>query len=127
MKKILLIEDNEFISTIYREGLTGAGFKVFHIKDGQNAIQTIRKTKPDVILLDLIMPNRDGFEVLEDIEQNPDLKSIPVIILTNLEDSFYTTDISKYKVAGKLLKSGNYLRDIIVYINSVLQKKQGDL
>jgi len=120
-KKILLIEDNELISKVYRRGFTDAGFSIFRIEDGQDAIPAIRKIKPDIILLDLIMPKRDGFEVLEDIEQNPELKIIPIIILSNLEDDFYKKDLEKYKAAGNLLKSDNSIQDVVNEINLILK------
>lgn len=121
-KTILLVEDNKFISKVYLRGFSDAGFEVFHIEDGQNAISAIKKIKPDIILLDLIMPKRDGFEVLEDIELNPDLKKIPIIILSNLEDDFYKKDLEKYKAAGNMLKSNHTIQEVVDKINSILNK-----
>ena len=118
--KILLIEDNEPISIAYQKGFAEAGFEIFHIENGEKAIEAIKVIRPDIILLDLIMPKRDGFEVLSDLKEHPELGLVPVIVLTNLEQGFYTKEVEQYQVADLLIKSENSISQIVKRIKEVL-------
>jgi DNA-binding response OmpR family regulator len=122
-RKILLIEDNESITLAYKKGFKRAGFNLFHMINGTNVISNIEKYKPDIILLDLIMPKRNGFEVLEDIKKNKKFEYIPLIVLTNLEEDFYLKSIEEYCVTELLLKISYSMKEIIERINNILDKK----
>ncbi|MEK7494324.1 MAG: response regulator [Patescibacteria group bacterium] len=83
-KRILLAEDDEFISDVYTRKFTKEGFDVDLAMNGEQALQKAREHKPDIILLDLIMPVKDGFETLKELKADPGLKDIRVIVLSNL-------------------------------------------
>ena len=83
-KKILVIEDDNTISNMYKIGLTNDGYEVVIAKDGQEGLELSASEKPDIILLDIIMPKIDGFAVLGRLKENPVTKEIPVFLLTNL-------------------------------------------
>ena len=120
--KILMAEDDKFISRAYNDGLTRAGFSVTMASDGEEAIIKIKETKPDIILLDLIMPEKNGFEVLEEIKENDDTKGIPVIILSNLGQD---TDVKKGKELGAvdyLVKSDFSIREVVKKIMEYVGK-----
>jgi len=97
--KILLVEDDEFLSSILRKKLEKNGEKVITAYDGVETIKKIKKEKPDIILLDLILPEKNGFEVLAEIKTDKRLAKIPVIILSNLCQE---KDIQKGKSLGAL-------------------------
>lgn len=82
-KKILIVEDEEILSNLLEKKLKEVGYEVGVAFDGEEGIKKIRETKPDLILLDIIMPKKGGFEVLEEINQDAELKKIPVIIISN--------------------------------------------
>jgi DNA-binding response OmpR family regulator len=82
-KKILIAEDSSTIRAIVEHKLSRNGFEVIMAKDGEEAWRKIRETKPDLILLDVIMPAMDGFQVLNKIKQEEDLRDIPIIFLTS--------------------------------------------
>jgi len=82
--KVLIIEDDSYISDMYRIKLESENFETTVAGDGIAGIKALEKQKPDIILLDIVMPRVDGFSVLKIIEKNPELKKIPVILLTNL-------------------------------------------
>ncbi|MFH1427558.1 MAG: response regulator [Patescibacteria group bacterium] len=84
--KVLIIEDDSFLREICAKKLTKEGFIVYEAIDGEQALGEINKIKPDIILLDIILPAIDGFEVLEKIRANKDkkIKQIPIIMLSNL-------------------------------------------
>ena len=92
MKRILIIEDEEILLRVLKDRFEMDGWKVVTAVDGEQAIQILReKSRPDVVLLDLvlldlILPKQNGFEVLQEIQGNPSLKDLPVIVLSNLGD-----------------------------------------
>ena len=120
--KILLVEDDEFLSRAYSDGLSRAGLEVDVARDGGEAMEQVKEEKPDLILLDLVMPTKNGFEVLEELRMDDDLKKIPVMILTNLgQDS----DIEKGKNLGAidyLIKTDLSMKEVIEKVKYHLAK-----
>lgn len=92
-QRILLIEDDEDISDLYRIGLERSGFKVFICKNGLEAVSTAMKEDVDLILLDLMMPLADGRDVMAMLSLNKKTKGTPIIIISNLDQ--HTLDISE--------------------------------
>ena len=102
-KTILIIEDEETISSMYKAKLEESGkFKVLTAYDGVSGLEAARKEKPDIVMLDVILPQIDGFSVLAELKKKDSTKKIPVIMLTNLG-----TDEDKEK--GKKLGAADYL------------------
>lgn len=83
MKKILLVEDEEIMIDLLQKKLTKEGYKVTVATDGEAGLRTMKEEKPDVVLLDIIMPKMGGFEVMEEMTKDKVLKQIPVIIISN--------------------------------------------
>src|SRR3990167_7978165 len=83
-KKVMIVEDDEHISKVYEIKLAKEGYTTSLAVDGDEAVAKITSEKPDLLLLDLMIPKKDGFGVLEDIKKFPDLAGIPVIVLSNL-------------------------------------------
>src|SRR5262245_1207851 len=83
MKKILIVEDDQLVATAYRRRFQEAGYEVDWAADGLEGIKTVNALRPDVVLLDLLMPRVDGIEVLKYIRAHPDLKDLPVIVFSN--------------------------------------------
>jgi len=83
-KKILIVEDDSFVLDIYQTKLSQEGYTVIEAKNGVEGMKILEKEKPDLILLDIVMPYMDGIEVLKKIKENKELNKIPVILLTNL-------------------------------------------
>ena len=86
-KKILIVEDDKMISSMYETKLKQEGFAIFTAADGQQGLEMAIKEKPDIVLLDIILPAMDGFAVLQELRLNPGTKNIPIIMLTNLGTS----------------------------------------
>ncbi len=84
MTKILIVEDDPLMSRLYQKIFTFEGYEVEMAGDGEEGLDKARSGKPTLILLDIMMPKMNGFQVLEKLKLDPDLKSIPVVILTNL-------------------------------------------
>jgi CheY-like chemotaxis protein len=83
-KKVLIVEDDPFIADVYVLKLESEGYNVETAEDGLKGLEALKKKRFDVVLLDILMPNMDGFKVLEQIKKNPSMSQVPVIILTNL-------------------------------------------
>ena len=83
-KKILIIEDDEFLRQLITKRIASEGFSVSSAVDGPDGLDKVKKVMPDLVLLDLLLPTIDGFEVLAKIKSDKDTVNIPVIILSNL-------------------------------------------
>lgn len=83
MKKILLIEDEELIIALLQKKLEKEGYKVFVARDGVEGMEKVKKETPDIVLLDIVMPRMGGLEVLEELRKDKELRSIPVIVISN--------------------------------------------
>ncbi len=121
-KKILLAEDDQFIARAGKAGLTRAGFEVDTARDGEEALQKISENPPDLLLLDLVMPNKDGFEVLEELNKSGDIKKFPVIVFSNLgQDS----DVERSKSLGAayyLVKSNTSMKTVVQKVQEQFKK-----
>jgi CheY-like chemotaxis protein len=82
-KKILLVEDEELMIDLLQRKLEKEGYEVSVARDGEEGLEAMRKSKPDLILLDIIMPKMGGFEVMEEMGKDEQLKKIPVIVISN--------------------------------------------
>lgn len=114
-QKVLLIEDEEMLSNMYKIKFEQEGFEFIAAKDGVTGAQLAKTEKPDIILLDIIMPKMDGFAVLKKICEETESKNIPVILLTNLGQD---EDIKK----GKALGAKDYLVKAELTPSQVLEK-----
>ena len=101
---ILLIEDDELCSDLYRELLESKGFNVDHAPDGAKALEMLKEKKPNLILLDLVMPTMNGFDFLAAMHKNDDLKDLPVIVLSNLSQDIDKEQCDKYNIKKFLVK-----------------------
>lgn len=95
--KILLVEDDPFLSNLLKVRLQRENIDVTLARDGEEAIKDLTANRPSLILLDLILPKKSGFEILEKISTDPQLKDMPVIIISNLGQ---TSDIQRGKELG---------------------------
>ncbi len=86
MKKILFIEDETSLQKAFGTILKDKGYEVISAFDGESGLKMAEENKPDLILLDLILPKKDGFKILEELRAKQNISAIPVIVLSNLED-----------------------------------------
>lgn len=111
--KILVAEDDNFLLLAIKDKLSRAGFEVVTAINGVEALKEMREKKPDLILLDLVMPQKGGFETLEEMRADNELSDIPVIILSNLGNE---SDIKKAKELGAedyLVKANFSLKRVV--------------
>jgi len=82
-KKILIIEDEEILLNLLQRRLEREGYDVVLARDGEEGLKMMKEAEPDLILLDIIMPKKSGFQVMEEMNKDQELKKIPVIIISN--------------------------------------------
>lgn len=122
-KKVLVAEDDSFLAAAYRAKLTKAGFNVKLVGDGEEAINSLQTEIPDLILLDVVMPKKDGFATLEEIKKDERFKNIPVIIASNLGQSEDVVRGMKLGAVDYIVKSGIKLEDVVNKINAHLTQQ----
>ena len=119
-KKILFIEDESALQKTFGEILKQGGYEMISALDGETGLRLAKSEKPDLILLDLILPKMHGFEVLKKLKEDKETKDIPVIVLTNLEK---IEDVDKALELGAttyLVKAKYSLEEIVEKIKNAL-------
>jgi len=102
MKKILLVEDDQFLGPLLKARLEKDGLAIVWVKNADEAFMALKKERPDLILLDIILPDKSGFEALAAVKADPQMVGAPIVILSNLGQE---EDIAK----GKQLGASDYL------------------
>jgi len=121
MQTILIVEDEPTLQKALSIALEREGYEVKSALEGEAGLKLAKESKPNLILLDLILPKIDGFEILAELKKDESTKEIPVIILTNLESS---QDIEKALVLGAktyLVKANYDLKDVILKVKENIQ------
>lgn len=121
MKKILLIEDDPFLSSLLGNRLKKEGFELESVKRGSDAMKALRDKLPDLILLDIILPGKSGFEVMEDIKSEPQIAQTPVMIISNLGQE---TDVERGKELGAveyIIKAKTSIDELVEKIKDFLK------
>lgn len=122
-KKILILEDEEIILELLSKKLLQQGYEVRTAKNGKEGMLMMEKEIPDLVLTDVIMPEKDGFEVISEMKQNEALKNVPVMIISN---SGQPVEIDKAKEMGVLdwvIKTEFDPQEIINKVNNILCQK----
>ena len=120
MKKILFIEDEEVLQKTAGDTLREAGFDVLSALDGEIGLRLAKNKNPDLVILDLVLPKTNGFEVLKTLKETQETARIPVIVLTNLEGM---EDIQKVLSLGAttyLVKANYTLQELVEKVKSIL-------
>ena len=120
--KVLIIEDDSYISDMYRIKLESENFEVLIAKDGIIGIKTMEKQKPDIVLLDIVMPKVDGFSVLKIIKKNQELKEIPVVLLTNLSQKENVERGFELGADSYIIKAHFTPSEVVEKIKNILKK-----
>ncbi|MDD5342717.1 MAG: response regulator [Patescibacteria group bacterium] len=119
---VLVVEDEDIISKALKTKLEKNDFIIELARNGNDGVEFAKTKKPNIILLDLIMPKMSGFEVLEKLKADPTTKEIPVLILSNLDDSSYIKKARDFGVAEYLVKTKTNLEEIKTKIHEYTKK-----
>jgi DNA-binding response OmpR family regulator len=123
MKKILLVEDDQFLVRVYKVKLKELGYDVTYLSDGSEVLKTALETKPDLIMLDIVMPDKDGFAVMREIKGNPDTQNIPVMVLTNLNNESDRKTLMNLGALMFIVKANHSFKEVSDMIQGVLNNE----
>ena len=123
-KKILIVEDDDFLLQMYVTKLELEGFQVISAIDGIKGLKLAKKDKPDLVLLDLQLPSMSGFEVLENLKQDDEIKQIPVLILTNFSQKEDIERCLNLGASDYLIKAHFVPSEVIKKIKDILSMKE---
>jgi DNA-binding response OmpR family regulator len=122
MKKILIIEDDLFLQGLEASKLTKSGYEIITAKDGTEAMEKVQEPGIDLVLLDLILPDFNGFEIMKKIRETESIKHIPILVFSNLSEE---KDVEQAKALGSvdfMVKSNFTLDELVMHIEAVLKK-----
>jgi len=122
MKKILFIEDESALQKTFGEVLKQEGYEMIPALDGEIGLRLAKSEKPDLILLDLILPRINGFEVLKQLKINEGTKEIPIIILTNLEKAEDIQKALELGAATYLVKANYTLTEVVEKVKKAFKE-----
>lgn len=121
---VAIIEDDSFLAGMYEQKFRLEQMNPLMAYDGEAGLELIRKQKPDIVLLDIMMPKMDGWEVLQVLRADPETKDIPVIMLTNLGQKEDVDLALKYGASDYLIKAHFNPQEVIDRVRTILAKQK---
>lgn len=121
--KILLVEDEDYIRDLYKRQLDAAGFATEAAANGQEAFGAIAKAHFDLILLDIMLPDTNGLQILKEVKQNAATKATPVVLLTNLGQDVIIKEGFELGAEGYLIKASLTPSQVVQEVKNTLNKK----
>ena len=117
---IVIAEDDAAYGKVYLNKLAAEGYEVTLVTTGDKVVPTLLTRKPDLLLLDLIMPEKDGFGVLEELRQRPELQDLRVLVASNLSQDIDKAKVAKYNVYDYFVKSDVSVTELVERIKAAL-------
>ncbi|HQA96187.1 MAG TPA: response regulator [Candidatus Colwellbacteria bacterium] len=120
--KILIIEDEEALARVIKEKFDKEGYDSVIVEEGEEALPKAKQFKPDVILLDLLLPKRNGFEILQDLKMDAELKTAPVIVLSNLGEDENIKRAILLGAADYFVKTQHPISEVVEKVRYVAER-----
>ena len=126
-KKILLVEDDKEIREIYQLKFKLSGYDIDVVEDGLEAIKMIKEKKPSLVLLDILIPSKDGFEVLKEINSidSEEIKAIKFVMLSNLSNEEDMKEAKQLGAIDYLVKAKNSPKEVVDRVKIILESMNG--
>lgn len=121
MIRVAIIEDDPTISQMYRMKFETEGFEVRMARNGRIGVETVHNFKPDVILLDVQMPEMDGAEALKLIRSHDESKTTPVVVLTNLGEEEAPKEMHALGIHSYIVKANNTPRQVVARVKEIIE------
>ena len=121
--KLLLVEDDPFMMSLMADAFSRDGFTVIFADNGEDAVKRVREEKPDIAVMDILLPKKNGIEAIREIRAFPHGAHLPVVVVSNLEDTSYVTDAEKLGVSAYLIKANVQIPEIVAKVKQVLWGK----
>lgn len=119
---ILIVEDEDILSSVLQEKFEEKNFKVVLAKDGSVVLPLVKKNKPDAILLDILLPKVNGMEVLSQLKADEDLRSIPVIVMSNLGEDSKIKEALQLGAVDYMVKTQHPINELIEKVKEYILK-----
>lgn len=123
MNHVLIVEDEDFLVRALKDNLVSEGHSVAVAMDGEVAFDELKKKKPNLILLDLLLPKKNGFDVLKEIRQSPEWQLIPVVILSNLGEDSEIKRALELGANDYFVKSQHPIQEVVEKVREYLEGK----
>lgn len=123
MNHVLIVEDEEFLVRALKDNLNSEGSTVSVAMDGEAVFDEVKKRKPALILLDLLLPKKNGFDVLKELKASPEWQLIPVIVLSNLGEDSEIKRALELGASDYFVKSQHPIQEVIEKVKEYLQGK----
>lgn len=121
--KILIVEDEDILLKVLEEKFKRAGFDVASATNGADVFPLAKKFYPDIVLLDLILPKKNGFQVLKELKSDADLSAVPVIVLSNLGQDEEIKKALEIGATDYMVKTQHPINEVIEKVKNLLLKK----
>jgi two-component system alkaline phosphatase synthesis response regulator PhoP len=122
-KRIVLIEDDLFLNKIFKKRFEEAGFEVHEMSEGVEVPQKIIELKPELVILDLILPGQTGFQILKQLKDSPNTKDIPVVIASNLKQQSDIDKVMELGAADYVVKSDVPFEEFLSVVQKYMPKE----
>ncbi len=122
MKKILVIDDDQFFAKTIIGALPEGKYEVASAENGEEGLEQMKSNKPDLVILDVLMPKMDGGTFLEIVKKDPDLKNVPVLISSNMSSLKKISDMMSLGASGYIIKSDESLESIVQNVENILSE-----
>ncbi|OQA03784.1 MAG: Polar-differentiation response regulator DivK [bacterium ADurb.Bin400] len=122
-RKVVIVEDDMMLARMYKERLEQEGYEVLWAPNGIDAMYTVLSHYPDLIILDLYLPQRGGLGVLRILRSLPELRQIPVVVVTNYDDVDYRSAAERYGVTGFYKKTEITPGDLVLATNHIISER----
>ena len=119
--KVLLVEDEDLLTQMYSRKFKADGYECHIAENGEKGVKIANEIKPDIILLDIMMPVKNGIEALKELKESQTTKDIPVIMLTNMSDEQYVEEAINLGAISYLVKSELRPADVVKKVKEILQ------
>lgn len=120
-KTILIVEDEELLAEMYEEVFESEGFYVQAAQSGEEALKVAKKTKPDFILLDILLPKQNGIYFLKQRKNDPEIAQIPVMAFSNFDDPHIRKDALRLGAADYLIKTNYTPQEVVGKVRKYLK------
>lgn len=120
-KKILIIEDEKILADMYRDKFVDAGFEVISAFESKEGLELAKKEKPDLILLDILLPRENGISFLEELKKDPEISAIPVVAFSNYDEPRTRKQAFQLGVKDYLIKTDYTPNEIVKKIRKYLE------
>lgn len=121
MKKILIVEDEKILAEMYRDKFTRAGFKVISAIEAKEGLASAKKERPDLILLDILLPNESGIYFLSQLKKDSEIASIPVVAFSNFDDPETKSQAKKLGVKEYVIKTNYTPQEVVEKVKNYLR------